>query len=217
MDLYEKAANAGASDLEQPVARSSHTKMPFDWSRDGRFIIYASFEGRGMLGARFWLGPTTGPDVPMPIQTSSPGKEEGQAQISPDGRWLAYVSDVSGSPQVFVRPFPYGPERWLVSSRGGLEPKWRADSSELFYLGSDQMMMSVDIQAGPVFKASEARPLFRTSVVGAYLGSPFPNGRIRNEYAVTADGQRFLINQPPGGASAYGVRLVLNWTALLAP
>jgi dipeptidyl aminopeptidase/acylaminoacyl peptidase len=217
MDLYEKDANASASDGERPVARSSHTKMPFDWSRDGRFIIYASFEGRGMLGARFWLGPTAGLDAPAEIATSSAGKEEGQAQISPDGRWLAYVSDVSGSPQVVVRPFPRGPERWLVSSRGGLEPKWRGDSGELFYLGSDQMMMSVEIRPGATFTASEARPLFRTNVVGAYLGSPFPNGRVRNEYAVSRDGQRFLVNQPPGGAAAYGVRLVLNWTALLAP
>jgi hypothetical protein len=153
--------------------------------------------------------------VPVEIATTSPGKEEGQAQISPDGRWLAYVSDVSGSPQVFVRSFPHGAGRWLVSSRGGLEPKWRADSGELFYLGSDQMMMSVDIRPGAAFNASEARPLFRTNIVGAYLGSPFPNGRVRNEYAVTPDGQRFLINQPLGGASAYGVRLVLNWSALL--
>jgi Tol biopolymer transport system component/predicted Ser/Thr protein kinase len=216
MDIYQKDAAAAAGDPDQPVARSQRNKMPFDWSRDGRFILYATFEGRGMMGARFWLGPTAGLDVPTAIGNSSSGKEEGQAQISPDGRWLAYVSDVNGSPQVFVRPFPHGPGRWLVSSRGGLEPKWRADGGELFYLGSDQMMMSVDIQPGAAFAASEARPLFRTNIVGAYLGSPFPNGRVRNEYAVTRDGQRFLIDQPLGGTSAYGVRLVINWAALLA-
>ena len=101
--LLRKAVSAGASDPAEPVVESSDAKMPYDWSLDGRFIVYSSFPGRGMLGARFWLLPTAPSSAALEIATSSPGKEEGQAQISPDGRWLAYVADVSGSPQVFMR------------------------------------------------------------------------------------------------------------------
>ena len=149
------------------------------------------------------------------MASSSPGKEEGQAQISPDGGWMAYVSDVSGSPQVFVRPFPHGAGRWLISTAGGFEPKWRGDGRELFYLASDQMLMAVDVESGATFAAGQPHPLFRTNLMGAYLGSPFPNGRVRNEYAVTPDGQRFLIDQPVGGTSAYAIRIVTDWQALL--
>jgi hypothetical protein len=77
------------------------------------------------------------------------------------------------------------------------------------------MLMSVDVTPGATFSADQPRPLFRANLMGAYLGSPFPNGRVRNEYAVTPDGQRFLINQPVGGSSAYAVRVVVNWPALL--
>ena len=223
MHLFEKDVNAGAADADDPLVTTQPTKMPYDWSRDGRFLLYSSFEGRGMLGARFWAitvapGHESGGRVasePSELASSSPGKEEGQAQISPDGRWMAYVSDVSGSPQVFVRPFPHGAGRWLISTSGGFEPKWRADGRELFYLASDQMMMAVDVDSGSTFSAGQPHPLFRTNLMGAYLGSPFPNGRVRNEYAVTPDGQRFLINQPVGGISAYAIRIVTDWQSLL--
>ena len=223
MHLFEKDVNAGAADADDPLVTTQPTKMPYDWSRDGRFLLYSSFDGRGMLGARFWAIPV-GPghelggaveSDPSELTSSSPGKEEGQAQISPDGRWMAYVSDVSGSPQVFVRPFPHGAGRWLISTSGGFEPKWRADGRELFYLASDQMLMAVDVDSGATFSAGQPHPLFRTNLMGAYLGSPFPNGRVRNEYAVTPDGQRFLINQPVGGISAYAIRIVTDWQALL--
>ena len=223
MHLFEKDVNAGAADADDPLVTTQPTKMPYDWSRDGRFLLYSSFDGRGMLGARFWalpVSPGHGGDSapvapPSEIASSSPGKEEGQAEISPDGRWMAYVSDVSGSPQVFVRPFPHGAGRWLISTNGGFEPKWRGDGRELFYLASDQMLMAVDVDAGATFSAGQPHPLFRTNLMGAYLGSPFPNGRVRNEYAVTPDGQRFLINQPVGGVSAYAIRIVIDWQALL--
>jgi Tol biopolymer transport system component len=221
MALFAKDINAGASDPDQALPAPHPKTMPFDWSRDGRFLLYSSFDGRGLLGARFWVLPMVASGSlaagPFELLSSSPGKEEGQAQISPDGRWLAYVSDISGSPQVFVRPFPHGSGRWLISSAGGFEPRWRADGRELFYLSSDQMIMSVDVDGGATFSAGQPHPLFRTNLVGAYLGSPYPNGRVRNEYAVTADGQRFLINQPLGGASAYAVRVVVNWPSLLRP
>ena len=216
MSLYQKDANADAGDPDEPLVVSNDAKIPFDWSRDGRFLLFASFDGRGMMRPRLWVQSLPG-SVPTTteIAASSLGQGDGQLQISPDGRWVAYASDVAGSPQVFVRPFPNGPGRWLISTAGGVEPKWRADGRELFYLASDQMLMSAQIGDGPVFTASPVRPLFRSNLVGAYLGSPYPNGRVRNEYAVSPDGQRFLIAQPAGGPSAYALRVVVNWPALL--
>jgi Tol biopolymer transport system component len=213
--LYQKDANAGAGDADELLLSNGHNVMPFDWSRDGRFVLYSEFSGRGLLGARFWILPTLANSEPAQIRTDTPIKEEGQGQISPDGRWFAYVSDVNGSPQVFVRPFPHGEGRWLISPTGGFEPKWRGDGRELYYFASDQMLMSVQVTPGPTFTAGEAHPLFRTNLMGTYLGSPYPNGRVRNEFAVTPDGQRFLINQPIGGSSAYAIRVVVNWPALL--
>ena len=72
-------------------------------------------------------------------------------------------------------------------------------------------MMSVRVAPGAVFQAGSPTPLFRTEI----LGAPFQNGLIRNEYAVTRDGQRFLINQPVDGSAVYAIRVLLNWRSLL--
>jgi len=134
--------------------------------------------------------------------------------VSPDGKWMAYVSDATGSAQVYVRQFPAGQRRWQVSTDGGFEPKWRGDGREMFYIASDQQMMSVAVTAhGTNFDAGRPTPLFRASV----LGAPFQNGFVRNEYAVTRDGQRFLLNEPTGGTAAYAIRVLVNWQNLLEP
>jgi hypothetical protein len=185
-------------------------------SRSGSHLVFLAAAGRGIIGAALWGMPLAGRSREPILFDDQAGREEGQGQISPDGRWLAYVADVTGSPQVIVRPFSGGAGRWMVSTAGGYEPKWRADGRELYYLAPDQMMMAVPVEPGPQFSAGEPQPLFRTQLVGAYLGSPFPNGRVRNEYAVSPDGQRFLINQPSEGTSAYAVRVLVNWPALIA-
>jgi dipeptidyl aminopeptidase/acylaminoacyl peptidase len=212
--LVSKDANAGAADPQQTVVETPNTTIPLDWTRDGRLALYTTFAGLGALGARFWIVPPAPAQAPIELQTEAPIKEEGQGQISPDGRWLAYVYDINGSPQVFVRPFPRGGGRWLIGS--GFEPKWRGDGEELFYLAPDQMLMAVPVTTGAAFDAGDPRPLFRTALVGAYLGAPYPSARVRNEYAVSRDGQRFLINQPVDGSAAYAVRVLVNWRELLA-
>jgi hypothetical protein len=141
-------------------------------------------------------------------------RSEDQLQISPDGRWLAYVSDASGSAQVYVRKFPDGQRRWQVSTGGGFEPKWRGDGRELFYIAADQQMMSVAVgTTDGSFDAGRPTPLFRATV----LGAPYQNGFVRNEYAVTRDGERFLLNEPTSGPGAYAIRVLVNWRNLLEP
>lgn len=216
-DLFTKHWNADASAPFEPVLFDGRNKMPYQWGTVRRMLLFLASGPDGYLNGRFFAKPRRGKVHAVPTTGELEAREDGQPQVSPDGRWIAYVSDVTGSPHVFVRRFPEAESRWLVSPAGGFEPRWRGDGRELFYLAPDGTLMAVAVtDEGGVFSADVPRPLFRTGLVGAYLGSPFPNSRVRNEYQVTADGQRFLINEPIEGRSAYGVHMLVNWSAEVA-
>ena len=122
--------------------------------------------------------------------------------ISPNGRWLAYVSDESGQDEVYVSPLPEPGEKWQVSTAGGIEPAWARNGRELFYRDRlARKMMVVDITLQPSFTASKPRALFQDSYA--------PHINVRN-YDVSADGQRFLMLQP-SEQPATQVNVVLNW------
>ena len=123
-------------------------------------------------------------------------------QISPDGHRLAYTSDESGRPEVYVQPFPALGEKWLVSAGGGEEARWSKDGRQLFYRQGDKMM-AVDIQTNSIGKQRSPRLLF----VGVYARSNF-----WTNYDV-ADGHRFMMLKQEDEARAKQVlRVVLNWT-----
>jgi eukaryotic-like serine/threonine-protein kinase len=123
--------------------------------------------------------------------------------FSPDGRWIAYVSNESGQPNVYVQPFPAASEKFQVSRGVGGLPAWRADGKELFYLGQDGNMMAVSVEATGPFKAGLPQPLFLT---GATTFQSW-------QYAVTKDGQLVLSNARPQETSAAPLTVVINWTA----
>jgi hypothetical protein len=126
-------------------------------------------------------------------------------QFSPDGRWIAYVSDESGVDQVYVQSFPpLGAPRQL-STTGGTQPRWRRDGKELFYLASDRKLMAVTLRTGATFDADAPRALFQTAL---------SLGELRQAYAVSGDGQRFLLNTTLDAGPA-PITTVLNWPALL--
>jgi hypothetical protein len=133
-------------------------------------------------------------------------------RLSPDGRWLAYASDESGEWHVWVQPFPGtgSDDRKQLSATAGSEPRWRADGRELFYLGSDMRMMSVDIPQGDPFASAVAAPtpLFQVRV-------PLTGNIYRTNYAVSKDGQRFLVNVAVDEGLSAPLTFVFNWTALL--
>lgn len=122
-------------------------------------------------------------DAPHPPQPflKSPFDERSPA-ISPDDRWLAYVSNETGRDEVYVRPFPEGGGRWLVSAAGGTEPRWRRDGLELFYRNADTLI-AVQVRTQPYFAVGQRIALF----TGAYLASPR-----HATYDVDQDGQRFI-------------------------
>ena len=119
--------------------------------------------------------------------------------FSPDGRWIAYVSDESGRAEVYARPFPGPGQKWQISSEGGSQVLW-ARNGELFYRSGNKMM-AVEVKTQPAFSAGSPRLLFD----GQY--SWFVH---RHNYDVTPDGQRFLMLKSADPAATQ-INVVLNW------
>ena len=128
---------------------------------------------------------------------------ETHGRFSPDNRWLAYVSNESGRNEVYVQSFPPSGGKWQVSTTGGAQPHWRADGKELFYMTPDRKLMAVDVNSQQSFGVGAPKLLFQTTV--ARYEAP-------NRYAVSRDGQRFLINSAVEEVS-HTMTVVLNWTA----
>jgi hypothetical protein len=154
-----------------------------------------------------WVLPLFGERQPYPIiQTEF---NEGEGKLSPDGRWIVYTSDLSGTYEIYVQPFTAdgkaGSSRWRVSTNGGAQPRFRRDGKELFYIAADNTLMSVKVKStGETFEADEPRPLFRTRLAreGALA---------RADYEVAPDGQRFLLNVLVGENRALPFNVTLNW------
>ncbi len=122
---------------------------------------------------------------------------------------MAYASDESGRFEVYVRPFPSGDGLWPISLAGGMQPEWRRDGRELFYISADGKMMAVPVTTdGSTFGAGVARALFDVEIPEAV--APY-----RSDYTVTADGQRFLVNTLVDQPTLPSLEVILNWTAQL--
>jgi len=200
-NLYQKASSGAGED--EPLLKSGQSKFAWDWSADGRFLLYSSNDPK--TRDDLWFLPVSGDRKPAPfLQTPF---NEYQGQFSPDGRWVAYVSDESGRAEVYVRPFPPGPGgKWQISNGGAYEPHWRRDGKELFFVSRsrDRKLMAAPVKAGAAFQTGLAQELFRT---GTNLG--FVTGT--HHYAVSADGKRFLMIQPLEEAAPTPITVVLNW------
>jgi Tol biopolymer transport system component len=212
MNLYRKETSGTTS--EQPIFKSEFLKFPNDWSADGSFLIYTATGPATQMD--LWVIPMTGQDKPEPfLQTAF---NESQGQFSPrtagGQEWVAFSSDESGRWQVYVKPFPGGSSagKFQISTGiGGAQPRWRADGKELFYIGEDEKLMAVDVKLSPEFQSGVPRALFTTRIRGG-AGA----GRTGFRYAVSPDGQRFLINTDADAEQdSAPLTVVLNWEAAL--
>jgi eukaryotic-like serine/threonine-protein kinase len=196
--MYRKDAS-GAGD-EQLLLKTTQPPNPTDWSPDGRFILFTQYDPKA--SEDIWLLPLTGDRKPVPVlQTEF---YEGEGVFSPDGHWIAYVSDESGRGEVYVRSFNEAAPgatvgKWPVSTAGGTAPRLRRDGKELFYLAPDGKLMAVPVKAGSTFEVGVPVALF--------------NAGEGSQYAVSAEGGRFLISRvierrPPGP-----VNICMNWLA----
>jgi hypothetical protein len=184
-------------------------KAPQDWSRDGRLLLYSNQDPK--TGTDLWALPMTGERKPFPVLQTRFDEIEGQ--FSPDGRWLTYASNESGRYEIYVQTFPETGGKWQISVAGGLQPRWRRDGQELFYLAPDNRLMAAPIRVAPGTKALEAGapvPLFTTKLATGV--NIVPAGfQARAQYAVAADG-RFLMNVSADEGVISPITIVQNWT-----
>jgi dipeptidyl aminopeptidase/acylaminoacyl peptidase len=211
-DLYRRVANGATK--EEILFHSDSTKAPLDWSPDGRWLLYME---RGKdTGADLWALPDASGPVDLerkPIPYLVTPFNEQQAKFSPDGKWVAYSSNESGTVEVYVRPFPASSGgKWLVSNGGGNEVRWRPDGKELFYISPGGDLMAAEVNAsGSALEISSPKTLFRTQILGGLGAGAIGAWR----YAVSKDGQRFLINTAMEQTAATPITVVTNWAVEL--
>ena len=131
-DLYQKSAD-GVGD-EMTLLQADGTQRVFSWSRDGRYVLWNGENPNA--SADLWILPVAGDQKPFPL-VETPRFREHHGRFSPDGRWVAFVSNESGRDEIYVVPFPRAYGRWQLSTTGGSWPRWRHDGHELFYVGAD--------------------------------------------------------------------------------
>jgi len=186
---------------------------PTSWSPSGRFLLCASRESKPEK-ANVWVVPLDGARKLVPFLVAE--FNESQAHFSPDGNWVAYSSDESGQPEVYVRSFSMNSSgtavepgaKWLISKGSGDQPRWRGDGRELYYRSlPDGKVMAVEISISPAFRVAPPRP------VGAAI--PVPSwwpGDFGSAWDSSADGKHFVAPAPlTGKPEPY--TMVLNWQA----
>jgi Tol biopolymer transport system component len=225
--LYRTLSDA--SGMEELLYDSELPKGPLSWSPDGKRLVFWVKDTK--TGGDIWVLPMDGEKKPEPLIATM--FNETHAQVSPDGKWIAYTSNSTGRNEIYVQPFPSGTGRWQISNKGGDWPRWRRDSKELFY---HSIATNLDTPAvvgafanGPILSA-------QISASGATLepGSPrevlrvtalnIPhNGGDYQTWDVSADGERFLylqfVNNAVGTAGAVGpdpemnLSFALHWAS----
>jgi Tol biopolymer transport system component len=168
--------------------------VPTDWSSDGHSILGRNNEGD------LWV--VTDGKPPKIMQTPF---NESQGQFSPDGKWIAFVSDESKRSEVYVQAFPKGGEQFPISTSGGSQPRWRRDGKELFYVAADGTLMAVGVKTGAAFEYASPKRLFSLAVLTDTGSSLF------FDYQVDGDAPRFLVRTPAKDAKPTPIIVTTNW------
>jgi Tol biopolymer transport system component len=205
-DLYVKDAR-GISD-ETRLLETAEPETPTDWSPDGRFVLF-SRPGPNS-GMDLWLLPFDGDRVPWPLLATP--FDETVGRFSPDGRWIAYESNESGRSEIYLRQLAWSADgtpsvgaKWLVSTDGGADVRWRRDGRELLYRHPSGAMMAAEVSfRGETPQTSIPRRLFT-----------LPPSVLN--WDVAADGKRFLVLLPVAPPTSDPISVVLNWSRALRP
>ena len=204
--LYVKPSNGSGTEqrLYESNAGDVLAIQPAGWAPDGRSLLFAVFDRTSLWD--IWLLSLAGAPKAEPLLQEPTVERHGQ--ISPDGKWLAYMSRETGTNEIYVRGLPPLAGKWAVSTGGGTVPRWRGDGRELYYLAGGNLM-AVDVSVdGAAFGTGTPRALFAFSHSNVTHADYFP-------YAVTRDGRKFLVTRElpssAGDARQTPVVVVLNW------
>jgi serine/threonine-protein kinase len=196
-NIYWKSSSDGSQDETQLIP-GTRANLVLSWSPEGKIAYVA-------------VDPQTAQDIwvfDLKEKKASPFLQtpfgEGAPAFSPDGRWIAYVSNESGRNEVYVRPYPGPGEKWTISTEGGNEPVWAKNAPELFYRNGSVMMV-VDVRTSPEFSAGKPRRLF---------DRPYDlSNAFWPDYDVTPDGRHLLmLKSVEQRTESRQIDVVLNWS-----
>ena len=205
IELYLTTSSPGGATqrilgLEDVGPKTPSNVIPCCWLPDGQVVFYQATMDAGY---GIW---TMSVEQKSPKAILDTQSNEVQAAVSPDGRRMAYASDQSGRYEIYVQDFPAGGQRTLVSTNGGMQPQWRGDGRELYYIQGDGSFMQVAVRAGERFDAAAPTTLFKTDSAHA---QPIPDG-------LRAGGRRKAFpDEGPVNETPPAITVVLNWPALL--
>jgi eukaryotic-like serine/threonine-protein kinase len=202
-------ADANGVGNEKELADAPPGARPLDWSADGHILFQAGGTARTKTDTDLWtwLNPGKSPSGEKPKVYLGSEFNERWARFSPDGRFVAYVSDESGrGGDIYVRPFSdANSDKWPISTAGGSNPRWRQDGKELLFMSTDRKLMSVDVTLQPTFKAGFPKVLFQTAVWATLTPA---------SWDMTPDGERFLVITSPENDAA-SIAVEMNWQKAL--
>jgi len=197
LDFYRRASDLSGD--ERPVIVDRSSKDPYDWSPDGRMLLYRR---TGQSGNDLWLHPLNGGEDRAVAATRF---NEVAGNFSPDGKWIVYVSDESGRTEIYATRVEGG-GKIQISTRGGSYPRWRGDGREITYIAPDGMLMGAMVSAAATeLDVAAPAPLFAIDVEAA----PGPI------YDVTADGSRFIVGARVQSRVSPSIVVLQNWSRLL--
>jgi Tol biopolymer transport system component len=199
-DVYLKTTD-GRENAELVFSRNG-PQVATDWSSDGKWLVVE--DNSRDTGRDLWIVSTDGKGQARPLARTR--FQEWGGRLSPDDRWMAFVTDESGSSEVYVMPLTGAGDKRRISTAGGISPRWRRDGRELFYVAPDSgSVMAVAVEQSPTFAAALPVRLFDLQ--------PGDTARRPREigYDVAPDGRRFLVSTPPAQPQPRGIAVVLNW------
>ena len=206
MTMWSMPADRSAA--EERLLDTKGWQSAVSWSPDGNYIAYIDMFPE--TGADILVLPVKGGHKPIPVANSK--FVEGSPKFSPDGKWLAYCSNESGRPEVFVQPFPGPGPKIQISTDGGNDPLWRRLGGEIYYRNGDKMM-AVEMRTQPTFSAGRPHLLWEGHYSHGMSSSCGQPGVTSFNYDVTPDGQRFLmVKDVHQDVASTRIHVVVNWT-----
>jgi Tol biopolymer transport system component len=191
------ADGGGSGEALIKSSELSGQKVPTSWSADNMFLAL-------QRGRDVYVRSADGKVTPL---LASGGAFEREGRFAPSGRWIAYRSDETGRDEVYVQSYPLGNGKWQISTDGGAQAMWSAKGTELFYKNGNQLM-AVPVEFEPTFKPGTPRLLFQMPLPESTVGDP-------SRYAVTPDGERFLVTTTETAAlDDPPVHVILNWRGM---